>query len=290
MRHVAAVLLSSLLGGAVWAMTPDPLHSGMVEVDRIVAGLSEQTAPAVVRILRDIVVGMTNDISPALISAAGRETVDISLVRDPEVRAYAVGKIGNIGSVDSIAWLKALRPEDLPGDRSYTVYAAVQIAYRRGLLSREPGPNAQRDFLEDLLQRRSDPWVSGQIFHWALAELCNRGSTESMAIIAQALGKARDTAGLAECEAMMTIVNSNPDRIQAIGSALDRLVQTHTGTDLDTRLVIWATGQLSRDKSQEAQEALKRFIANAAILPGDPDSPETGALKALARSYGHARP
>jgi hypothetical protein len=294
MRQVTAILMSGLLGGSVWAVSLRPYHSGMVQVDRIVAASSEQTAPAVLQILRDIVVGRTSDISPALLTAAALKTVDISLLRAPEVRAYAVEKIAAVGSDDSIAWLKALRVEDLPGDRSYTVYGAVQVAYRRTLLSREPDPNAQRAFLEDLLQRRSDPWASDRIFSWALSELCNRGSVGSMPIIEQALGKQGDPPALnkiRECEAMMTIVNSNPDRIQAIGSALDRLVQAHTGTDLDTRLVIWATDQLSRDKSKEAQAALARFVTNAAGLQGDSDSPGTGALKALAQSYrGNARP
>jgi len=152
--------------------------------------------------------------------------------------------------------LKALHTEDLPADRNYTIYAAVQIAYRRALLSREPNPNVQRAFLEDLLQRRSDQWVSGQIFSWALSELCNRGSLTSMHVIEKALekGDRRSNIELIRgCEAEMTIVNSDPDRVKALGSALDRLTQEQTGTPLDRRLVIWATGQLSRDKSREAQ-------------------------------------
>ena len=81
----------------------------------------------------------------------------------------------------------------------------------------------------------------------------------------------------------MTIVNSNPDRVKALGSALDSLTQAHTGTPLDTQLVIWATDQLSRDNSKEAQAALERFVKNAAALQDD--SPNVRDLKGLAQAY-----
>jgi hypothetical protein len=287
-NRVAVIAFLILAGGICDAATYSALHYGSLLIDRIVSATTAQTAPAVFQVLREIAEGRSGRLSPDLKRAAGIDAIDTSgFLDDAEVRAYALEKIGDIGSDEAIAYLKALRPEDLPGSAGFTVYAGAKIAYQRALLGREPDPNAQRTFLEGLLQHRSDPLAGGNIFSWALAELCNRGSVISMPIIEKALEKGDMPSNIARirgCEAEMTIVNSDPDRVKALGSALDSLTQAHTGTPLDTQLLIWATDQLSRDSGKEAQAALQRFVINAAALQGDSDSSGIRDLKGLAQS------
>jgi hypothetical protein len=72
----------------------------------------------------------------------------------------------------------------------------------------------------------------------------------------------------------MQIVNSNPDLVKALGTALERL----TGIPEDTRIVEWAITLLLEQNTPDAESALDRFADAALRLAGD--SPEIQGLRA----------
>lgn len=170
------------------------------------------------------------------------------------LRIYALELIGRSALPEAIEYLSAMTPEKMGADDSQSLYPHSKLALRQALLIGVTDPQQQIAFLEAEL---TNP-TNGYTALWAEEELCNRGSEGSTEMITQFIKRvysgARGDDQAAFCQARMDIVNRDPDRAKALGTAL-RLDATRQ----DERTMRWAIGQLFAMQSAEAQAVLDAY-------------------------------
>ena len=116
-------------------------------------------------------------------------------------------------------------------------------------------------FLEDATGERSSA------ASWAVEELCNRGSYQSLPFIRKHIRQAYSLKQDLEhenrfCEDRMNVLSRNPDRIRALGSVL-RVDSAFT----DPELIGWVINELHGMKSARANAELERYLNEIDSLP-----------------------
>jgi hypothetical protein len=178
-------------------------------------------------------------------------------------RVHAIRSIGKLDLPEALLYLQNLTRNNIDPDFSGAVWPAVQIALHEAQMGRIPGEQDKVRFLEDATRERS------AAASWAVTELCNRGSLQSLPFIREQIRKTyslpQDVSQETEsCEAHMGIVSRNPDRLKALGSYLS---VTAKSTGLNLNLIGWAIAELEMMKSQQANAELQRYAKEIDELP-----------------------
>jgi len=198
------------------------------------------------------------------------------------LREYALELIGRTGLQEAIEYLSTLTPEKIGVDNSQRLYPKSKLALQRAFFSRETGPLQQIAFLERELTSPTNAYTA----QWAQDELCNRGSAGSMELVTQFIKRLNPLpAGDEEvefCRTRIDIVNRDPNRAKALGSAL-----RVDATRQDETIVRWAMSQLFEMESAEAQAVLDRYATEVEArfpdVPGVVSTPERHMHRALAQ-------
>ncbi len=189
--------------------------------------------------------------------------------KDPEVRIYALRKLGDVSLPEALVYLQNLKKDDLMPDSSGQLWPNAQIAFHQALVNRITDELGKTEFLESTLRERS-PAAS-----WAAEELCNRGSHRSLDLVRESIRKRNPTPDgeqqIGFCQARMEVLSLDPDRIKALGSVLS----VSEGSN-DRQLVGWAILQLYSIKAPKADAELERYRVEIGKLPKD--SPQRAAL------------
>ena len=254
--------------------TPLPGTPECMIVDRVaaLAGRTDPGAAGALEVLKRIGEGRAMDLSPDTESRLGLEPGRLhqAAFRIHEVRVCAIHRIGALADDEALNYLKNLKQSDMEPDQTGYVWTAVQIAVREAELNRLPNEASRVLFLEDVTKDRSAAaW-------WAVQELCNRGSVPSLGYIRESL--ARDYAGSPEydrqmkfCEARISIIQRDPNRLKAIASVL-----TVAGGSTDQQVLGWAINQLHDMDSPAADAEINRYAREIDNLPAG--SPMKAAL------------
>ena len=229
-------------------------------LDQAVKAMSvEWSRAAALETLQDIAEGKPKEV---IVGAALRAGLEVrparSLYEYPCGRAYAMDRIGASGLPEAIEYLRTMTIARVGPDGTQSIYPASQVALQKALLRQETDPERQVAFLEEQLAK---PAV-GEVASWAVEELCNRGNTSSLPVI-QKMVKGWWTGPRGEeqirwCEARMEIVNRDPDRAKALGSALSlrKLWAIHNSGGRRG-----SSSQLRDMNSDEADAVIDRFLA-----------------------------
>lgn len=182
--------------------------------------------------------------------------------KDESVRAHALLEIGELDSPEALAYLQGLRPEDIQPDTSGQMRSAAQVALRHVQLNRLPDEPAKVQFLQDTTSERSAAaW-------WAVQELCNRGSSDSLGFIRQSISRTypppTSTDQIAFCEARIDIISRDPDR----SKALLTILSVNSGVTV-SQLLDWAINELRAVKSPQIEAELQRYADEIENLPDD---------------------
>jgi hypothetical protein len=107
--------------------------------------------------------------------------------------------------------------------------------------------------------------------HWAVDQLCDRGSLGSLVVIQKAIGSRRngqrDEDEITFCEARIRVLYGKQDRAKALGAVLN------VGSSAEnSRLTAWAIQKLSLMHSAEADAELRRFVNEIDGLTADSPS------------------
>ena len=182
--------------------------------------------------------------------------------KTPSVRAYALRRIGEVGLTEALQYLQSLTKSDLEPDSSAILWPTAQIALRQAQLIRISDERGKIRFLEDTTSEKS------AAASWAVDELCERGSYGSLGFVRESIRKRNPTPRgekeVAFCEARMSVVSRNPDRLKALGSFL-----SVTSGVTDDELVGWAISKLEGMKSPRADAELERYANEIDALPED---------------------
>ncbi len=222
MKRSAALLI--VTASVCLSTTPLPFQHECSLIDHVGAaagaGLpSQSVASAVLKLIAE---GRMRDASPDAEKKVGLEpgTLRGTEFQEDVVRSRALRVIGRLGSPDALAYLQHLKKTDIEPDPSGQVWSSAQIGLAEAQLNRIPEGRARIRFLEDTtIDTRS------AAARWAVEELCDRGSRESLPFIIQHLTRvyslAREVDGaLKFCEARIDLISRDPDRIKALGSFL----------------------------------------------------------------------
>jgi len=253
----------------------------------------EWSRAAALEVLEDVAEGRPKEVIVAAALGSGLEAFarpDISF-EYPCVRVYAMDRIGASGLPEAIEYLRTMSAKVGP-DSTETIYPASQVALQKALLLQEEDPQRQITFIEQQLTKPS----VGQVASRAMDELCNRGSTGSLPEIKK-LVKYRNhdlpygDKQIQWCEARMEIVNRDPDRAKALGSALS---VEEALRDPQFEKTWWLVEQLRDMNSDEANSVIDRFLAQIGQrLPKNfaaPTTEENQALRGLVQGIGLMRP
>jgi hypothetical protein len=142
------------------------------------------------------------------------------------------------------------------------MWSSAQIALREAELIRIPDEPARVRFLEDTTGEKT------AAASWAVEELCNRGSRQSLPSIRESILRRDPTSRGADeitfCEARMDIIARDPDRAKALGSFLS----VSSGVT-DHHLLGWTINQLRALGSPEAEAQVQRYADEIESLPDD---------------------
>jgi len=209
--------------------------------------------------LAKVALGRTEDITQETLLRLGLE----SSIHKEEgfryyyVRVYAFRKLGETGSSEAIDLLANLKPGDIGPDETQQIWPGAQVALKIAYLARTTDPLAKVEFLEKILIQPRGGW--GAVGHWAVEELCERGSLMSIGIIHKAvrsrMNGERGEEEIRFCEARMRVISRDPDRIKALASVL----RADYGVN-DDKLLRWAIHQLSAMRTRNADAELSRFV------------------------------
>jgi len=210
--------------------------------------------------------------------------------RDLSVRAHALRKIGQLGLPEALAYLEKLTPEDFDVGRGqmYRVWPPAQIALHEALLNQIPDEAGKIAFLERTVQQRHDAGSNSAVKGWARNQLCDRGASMSWDAIYQGIrfstgNPVRFAEEVKFCEDRIRIVQSDPDRVKALASAL-----RSTGRAVDRRLTMWAFTQLLEPRSPRADAALDHVASEIDKL--DPERRrEWGVIRSGIRTVRELR-
>ncbi len=231
------------------------------------AVMKPQTKAIALDLLERVALGKRDDILPEWEVQVGLPagTLAYKAFADTSNRCYALDQIGETGAPEAVEFLAQRTREDFEPDTTGSMWPAAQVALRVARLRGIADPQAQVQFIEQALASQL-PDGRSRIALWAIDELCDRGVLTSMANIQHTLksmwpGKHGEDE-LRFCETRIRVVNSNPDRVQALGSVLS------TDASLaDERLILWAIDQLQAMHSPKADREIKRFRTELGVLP-----------------------
>jgi hypothetical protein len=188
------------------------------------------------------------------------------MFQQPDLRIYAIKKLGETGLGEALAYLSALKEEEFapnPGERTILDQAVEVAKSTVQLLQTDRADQVQ--LLENWALDRSV--VAG----WAADQLCEMGSLISFSVVQQSI-RARnrgDEVRINEdaqfCLQRMRILGSSPDRTQALSSVLASDLATE-----DSKVVAWAVRELLDIGSDDAIKALRSFSARAKAATGLP--------------------
>jgi hypothetical protein len=178
-----------------------------------------------------------------------------------EVRSYALRRIGELDLPEALVYLQNVKKGDLEPDMSGQMTSAAQIALREAQFNRISDEPAKIRFLEDTTSEK------GAAASWAVNELCNRGSYQSLPFIREQI---RRTLSLARdvdhanrfCDARMGVVSRDPDRTKALGT----LLSVANGVS-DSELIGWAINELNDMNSIRADAEVQRYAHEIDSLP-----------------------
>jgi hypothetical protein len=254
-----------------FATSLPPFAGECALLDRVSEAARPQspTAGAVLKILELVALGRMDSADAQLETRIGLKAGQLrgSDFRSETVREHALRKIADIDLPQALDFLQGLKKEDLEPDGSARIWPTVSITLHQARLNRIPEPMAKIAFLEDTLSE----WNAA--VSWAAEELCDRGSYASLPLIRKSIHQRLSTARDAEdqigfCEARVSLLSRNPDRITALGSFLS----VNEGST-DRRLIVWAVNQLYSMKSDRADGELKRYLAELdGALPSTVDA------------------
>lgn len=259
---IPALMIATLL---CMATTPAPFFAECALVDRVSAAAKAglPTRSVALEILERIAEGRMQSASPDLEVQVGLEA---GKLHGPEfkhemVRSHAVRKIGGLDLPEALAYLQNLKKSDIGPDTSGQMWSSAQIALRQAQLNRIREEPAKVRFLEDTTTER------GSAAWWAVQELCDRGSYQSLPFITQHIRKAYSLSqdvehAVAFCEARMAIISRDPDRIKALGLFLS------VGSGVtDPELLGWAINELRAINTPQAEAEVQRFADEIEALP-----------------------
>ena len=161
-------------------------------------------------------------------------------------------------------FLKTLDQADLGPDEQTVMLLRVMGhgAIRIATLRQIQDPRAQTEYLE----RTAEEMASSGLGIWAVDQLCDRASLNSMAVIEKAFRKAWSGQygedQVTFCKARIFALYGKPDRAEALGAMLN--VETSAQND---QLATWAIQLLSEMHSPAADAELTRFAREIDTLP-----------------------
>lgn len=281
------LLFAMLAAPALCLATKLPFPRECTLLDRISTIAASQSAMsrAALGVLEQISLGRDVSIAGELEAKAGARLGEFNKpgFKDVYVRAYALRKIGWVGTPDAMSFLAKLRQIDLGPDDSYRVWPAAQIALKEARLRRISDPLARTEFLEKtILQPPQDASSRSKVKWWAITELCNNGVITSLPVIREAIRSLYSSTGEKEvqfCEARIEVIRRHPNRAKALGSVL----KLNIGPD-DHKLMWWAIYQLASLQSPEADAELERYRAEIDKLPeGSPAKRQAGLFRQTIR-------
>lgn len=270
MKLKTAILIGTWSLRLCIATSLPPFAGECTLLDRVSEAARPQspTAEAALKILELVALGRMDSADAQLETRIGLKAGQVrgSDFRSETVREHALRKIADIDLPQALDFLQGLKKEDLEPDGSARIWPTVSIALHQARLNRISGELAKIAFLEDTVGERN------AAIEWAIQELCDRGSYSSLPIIRRSL-RADTSAPETErqigyCEARVSLLSRNPDRITALGSFLS----VNEGST-DRWLIVWAVNQLYSMKSDRADGELKRYLADLdGALPSTVDA------------------
>jgi hypothetical protein len=257
------LLVAAALGCG--ATTPYPGQAECGVLDRVVeaAAANPSMRPAALeifeRIAEERMVAAAVDIETKVGFRAGE--LHISNYRAYEVRSCALRDIAKLDMPEALAYLESLKREQFD-DRRFgrQVWSSAEIALREAQLNRLPDESAQVRFLENTTAEKTAAW-------WAVQELCNRGSYQSLPFIRQhittrVIVSQNVDRDIRFCQQRMDLISRDPDRVKALAS----LLSVRSGL-IDSELLGWAINQLRDMNSPRADAELDRFADEIDDLP-----------------------
>jgi hypothetical protein len=184
--------------------------------------------------------------------------------KEYELRSYALRRIGELDLPEALTYLQNLKESDIGPDTSGQIRSAAQIALLQAQVNRIPDQQAKIRFLEEATSGK------GAGVHWAVDELCNLGSYQSLPLIRARIHRLLSLPQDIEhetgfCEARIGVVSRDPDRVRALGAVL-----RVNGGGTDPQLIGWAIGQLQAMRSERADAELERYAKEIDALPDSP--------------------
>ncbi len=232
-----------------------------------VAKSHPQAKQVILGVLEQIAEARVNDSARDLEVQVGLKPGDLrapSFQSEP-VRAYALSLIAEIDLPEALTYLQNFKRNNAPVGGPMMVWPAARIALHQALLNRIPEEPARVKFLENALNEQHDTWSDDRVSAWALNELCNRGSMDSLETIRTSVLKRDSTHGQREielCQERMEVISRNADRVKALGSFL-----SISSGFADKELLGWAINQLAALRSTAADAELKHFANEVDSLP-----------------------
>ena len=200
------------------------------------------------------------------------------------VRSCAVRDIAKLDLPEALTYLESLKKAQFGPDFGRAIWSSAQVALREAQFNRLPDEPARIRFLEDTT---SDKSASGW---WAVNELCDRGSYQSLpyirAHVTSAYSSDRDISeAIGFCEERMNVIARNPNTVKALGSVL----AVDSGVT-NARLLAWAINQLRAIDSLGANAELERFADEVDDLPdGSPLKSELWGVRVQIRGLAPPR-
>lgn len=193
------------------------------------------------------------------------------------VREHAFRKIGEIRLPAALHFLRTVTRDDIGPDSSLRISWAAEIALNNALVNEFDDPQGKVQFLEQLLENPRTS--SSAVRHWAVNQLCDRGSMISIGVLRKAISHMvpgpDGERQIQFCEARIHVLARHPNRVNAIASVLST-------SEADEKLIRWAMHQLAALPSAEADAALTRFSKELASLAAAPENQRTGKYFTLA--------
>jgi hypothetical protein len=247
--------------------TPFPFYFECSLVDRVsdAAKAAPATRSIALEILERVAEGRMAGASPVLEVQIGLKAGQLhgAEFKESTVRAHALKKVGELDLPEALTYLLGLKRSDIEPDLSGSVWPAAQIALRQAQLNQVSDEAGKIRFLEDTTSERT------AAASWAVNELCERGSFQSLPFIREQIRKSlslpQDVKRENEfCEGRMGVISRDPDRVKALGSFL-----SVSGGVTDDKLLGWVIGKLQDMNSPRAEAELQRYGKEIDRLPED---------------------
>jgi hypothetical protein len=292
--YFRTIYLSLLIATTACATTVPGTAYPCEQLDRVVDQVKADPgrAPVAFELLKLVARGMPDKIDSDAAVRFGIEPERLlqPVYRDLSVRAHALRKIGQLGLPESLVYLEKLTPEDFDVERGqmYRVWPPARIALHEALLNQIPDEAGKIAFLERTVQQRHDAGSNSAVKGWGRNQLCDRGASMSWNVIYQGIrfstgNPVRFAEEVKFCEDRMRIVQSAPDRVTALASAL-----RSTGQAFDRRLMTWAVTQLLDLRSPRADAVLDQVASEIDKL--DPERKrEWGVIRSGIRTARELR-